>query len=383
MGTRLTVDAVPVDSGVATVDLTATKPGGDPVRRQNLWAQFVATLSQVPEVDRVALKVEGSDLDLPGLEKAPASLADLGFPQTTAAPPGQPVVRTNGELFTVDPARIGEDRDAGPARRRATPASIAPGWVWLAVSRDGKEMAAVGGDRAELARWREGRQIRVPSFATHLTRPTYDTHDFLWVGGQTEGASRAVGHQHSSEPGGYDAGSSDPGVCVVAAGKVSGGGPGRPRRPTGRRRVRGSAGQRYAHRRGGGGALVERNTGEPCGAGAGGAVADPRQGPGVGRPDPAGGPGTHGRHVSGAGVVEPGRRADHGGRGVGRACGTVDHDRQRRAWAGASPPTAVRSCCGQAAAGSTSPRARTSPSPPPSGSTTTHTKASARGQPFG
>lgn len=190
LGTRLTVDAVPVNNGVATVDLTATKPGGDPVRRQNLWAQFVATLSQVPEVDRVALKVEGSDLDLPGLEKAPASLADLGFPQTTAAPPGQPVVRTNGELFTVDTARIGEDREAGPARRRATPANIAPGWVWLAVSRDGKETAAVGGDRAELARWREGRLIRVAPFATALTRPSYDVHDFLWVGGDEDGASR-------------------------------------------------------------------------------------------------------------------------------------------------------------------------------------------------
>ncbi|TQJ51682.1 LpqB family beta-propeller domain-containing protein [Phycicoccus sp. SLBN-51] len=190
VGTRLTVDAVPVDSGVATVDLTATKPGGDPVRRQNLWAQFVATLSQVPQVDRVALKVEGSDLDLPGVEKAPASLADLGFPQTPAAPAAQPLLRTaNGDVFTVDPARIGEDRDAGPARRRATPSSIAPGWVWLAASKDGKETAAVGGDRAELSRWREGRQIRVGRFATQLTRPSYDRQDFLWVGGQSDGSS--------------------------------------------------------------------------------------------------------------------------------------------------------------------------------------------------
>jgi hypothetical protein len=190
VGTRLTVDAVPVDNGVATVDLTATKPGGDPVRRQNLWAQFVATLSQVPQVDRVALKVEGSDLDLPGVEKAPASLADLGFPQTPAAPAAQPLLRTaNGDVFTVDPARIGEDRDAGPARRRATPSSIAPGWVWLAASKDGKETAAVGGDRAELSRWREGRQIRVGRFATQLTRPSYDRQDFLWVGGQSDGSS--------------------------------------------------------------------------------------------------------------------------------------------------------------------------------------------------
>ncbi|WP_143056272.1 LpqB family beta-propeller domain-containing protein [Pedococcus cremeus] len=190
VGTRLTVDAVPVDNGVATVDLTATKPGGDPVRRQNLWAQFVATLSQVPQVDRVALKVEGSDLDLPGVEKAPASLADLGFPQTPAAPAAQPLLRTsNGDVFTVDPARIGEDRDAGPARRRATPSSIAPGWVWLAASKDGKDTAAVGGDRAELSRWREGRQIRVGRFATQLTRPSYDRQDFLWVGGQSDGSS--------------------------------------------------------------------------------------------------------------------------------------------------------------------------------------------------
>jgi hypothetical protein len=181
---------VPVNNGVATVDLTATKPGGDPVRRQNLWAQFVATLAQVPQVDRVALKVEGSDLDLPGIEKAPASLADLGFPQSPAAPTGRPLLRTSkGELFTVDPSRIGEDRDAGPARARATPSRIAAGWVWLAASMDGKDTAAVGGDRAELSRWREGRQIRVGRFATQLTRPSYDRHDFLWVGGVANGAA--------------------------------------------------------------------------------------------------------------------------------------------------------------------------------------------------
>jgi hypothetical protein len=190
VGTRLTVDAVPLDNGVATVDLTATKQGGEPVRRQNLWAQFFATLSQVPGVSRIALKVEGSDLDLPGVEQTPATLTELGFAQPQVPTTGPPVARTGSELFTLDPARLGDDRGSASARPWAAPSTIGSGWVWLAASKDGEELAAVGGDRAELTRWRGNEQIQVPIAGSRLVRPTYDVENMLWVAGQANSAAR-------------------------------------------------------------------------------------------------------------------------------------------------------------------------------------------------
>ena len=200
IGTRLTVDAVPIDNGLATVDLTATKPGGDPVRRQNLWAQFVATMTQVPEVQRVALKVEGSELDLPGVERPPSSLADLDFPQPAASPSALPVMRTGSQLFAIEPSQLGDQRDSEPGRRPASPASISTGWVWLALSKGSEEVAAVGGDRAELSRWRGSGQIRVPYFGSGLTRPTYDTQGVLWVGGKEAGAARIWAINTAADP---------------------------------------------------------------------------------------------------------------------------------------------------------------------------------------
>jgi hypothetical protein len=188
-GTRLTVDAVPVDNGLATVDLTATKPGGDPVRRQNLWAQFVATLTQVPDVRRVALKVEGSDLDLPGLDAAPARLSDLGFPQSSSTS-AKPVIRSGAQVLSVEPSQLGDQREQEPTRQPAGLGPVPAGWVWLALSGRGDEVAAVGGDRAELSRWGRTGQIRVPYFGSGLTRPTYDGHSMLWVGGVSDGAAR-------------------------------------------------------------------------------------------------------------------------------------------------------------------------------------------------
>jgi lipoprotein LpqB-like beta-propeller protein/sporulation and spore germination protein len=201
VGTRLTVDAVPVDNGLATVDLTATKPGGDPIRRQNLWAQFVATLTQVPDVSRVALKVEGTNLELPGMSTAPSSLSDLGFPTPAAGPAVSSLLRTGSLLFRVDPTQLADQGGADPSRTPAQPSAILQGWVWLALSKNGQEVAAVGGDRAELARWRGSSQISVPFFGSRLTPPTYDSQNFLWVGGQTDGRARLWTVNASADPG--------------------------------------------------------------------------------------------------------------------------------------------------------------------------------------
>ena len=61
--------AVPVQSGRATVDLTVRALAADAVLRRAMWAQFLSTLLQVqlPAVNEVSLRVDGAQLDLPGL----------------------------------------------------------------------------------------------------------------------------------------------------------------------------------------------------------------------------------------------------------------------------------------------------------------------------
>ena len=52
-GTVLAVDAVPVESGRALVDLSASAMSADPAQRRAMWAQFVTSLTQVPSVGEV------------------------------------------------------------------------------------------------------------------------------------------------------------------------------------------------------------------------------------------------------------------------------------------------------------------------------------------
>ena len=78
-GTQLAVDAVTIDSGTAKVDLSATQLGNDPGQRQNLGAQFLATVTQAPGVERVALQLEGADLQMPNGDSTVDSLSALGL----------------------------------------------------------------------------------------------------------------------------------------------------------------------------------------------------------------------------------------------------------------------------------------------------------------
>ena len=182
-GTRLAVDAVTIDSGTATVDLTATRLAADPGQRQNLGAQFLATVSQAPGVDRVALQLEGADLRVPGVDGALDSLSVLGF-GTPADPQVKPLLRIGTALVPVRPEEVADPGDRSNATQAAAQPTLPAGWAYPALSRSGNEVAAVGGDRAQLARWRGRTQIQVLTFGSQLTRPTYDTQDMLWVAGR-------------------------------------------------------------------------------------------------------------------------------------------------------------------------------------------------------
>ncbi|WP_457252471.1 LpqB family beta-propeller domain-containing protein [Pedococcus sp. P5_B7] len=206
-GTRLAVDAVTVASGTAKVDLSATKLGNDPGQRQNLGAQFLATVTQAPGVERVALQLEGADLQMPNGDSTVDSLSLLGF-ATPSDPVVKPVLRVGSALVAVDPDDVGDNGQRVPPPQAAAFPTVQPGWAYLAMSRTGREIAAVGGDRAQLIRWRGATQVQLTAPGTMLTHPTYDREDVLWVAGRSNGATRIWAVSAAADPG--DAAKSTP-----------------------------------------------------------------------------------------------------------------------------------------------------------------------------
>jgi len=192
-GTALAVDSVPVQSSRAVVDLTASARSANPDLRRAMWAQFVMTLRQVTSVTEVSLEVRGAGLDLPDTPDRVSQLTTLGYESRASASVGSAILRVGSELSRVSSDRPPE-QDPRP-RPPNLPASsilpkIPPGWVSLALSWTGQEIAGIGGDHGELARWQWDRHLQLARFGRSLTRPSYDSMNGLWVAGQSEGESR-------------------------------------------------------------------------------------------------------------------------------------------------------------------------------------------------
>lgn len=108
-GTRLSIDAVTVEDGVALVDLTARALVASRVDRSLMKAQLEATLSQLPNVSEVAISIERSRQDiqdttddsraLPGRLLGVLSengLESISFSEEPFFQPGQQFFELNG-----------------------------------------------------------------------------------------------------------------------------------------------------------------------------------------------------------------------------------------------------------------------------------------------
>ena len=194
-GTTLAVDAVPIQSGRAVVDLTAAALLADPEQRRAMWAQFVTTLMQVESVTEVSLEVRGAGLDLPDVPDGVSTLTTLGY-QPALPATAQAVLRVGAQLSRVSPDRPpAQDlpRQASRSLAGAALPKIPPAWFSLALSWDGQEIAGVArgrGQRDELARWQGSRMLRPAEFASQLTKPSYDSLNGLWVAGEAGGAAK-------------------------------------------------------------------------------------------------------------------------------------------------------------------------------------------------
>ena len=185
---KLAVNSVPVDDGgKAVVDLSAAALEANPDARTAMWAQLTATLSQVASVTQVSLTAEGAGLQPPDGRLAASAATQLGFSQLPAPSFDTALLRTGDQLRRIDPRYI-PDSSVGARGPDTKPldvdvASIPKGWTSLALSTDGKQIAAVGGDLKDLSLWQaKSKTLKVDSFGSELTRPAYDSSGYLWVG---------------------------------------------------------------------------------------------------------------------------------------------------------------------------------------------------------
>ncbi len=194
-GTRLAVEAVQVDpTGIATVILTNSPQTIDSSRRRPMWAQFLATLTQVPGVSAVSIEVQGlGKIPVSSLPPAVSSLSDLGFSVAPTAPATVGLLRSKDGLERTNPQLLGEGGSAPAAKGSKTQADVPKvpdTYVNLATSSDGSDVAGVSQSRTELARWRGSAGITVPPFGTALTNPMYASDGRLWIAGLASGAPR-------------------------------------------------------------------------------------------------------------------------------------------------------------------------------------------------
>ncbi|MDO5710199.1 MAG: LpqB family beta-propeller domain-containing protein [Micrococcales bacterium] len=194
-GTRLAVDSVPIDGGRAEIDLSPAVLDVSAEERRAAWAQSLSTIRQVPDVSTVALRVSGTILDV--VSSGPSGMlphtpGDLGYSEAAAGSEWA-ILRTGTRLRAVDAADVpGHEPGSGKAPRTKLP-EIATGWSWLGASADLTDLAAVGGDRRELHRWRSGQERTIPGVGTGLTCPAYDVRGTLWVGGlDAKGTARVL-----------------------------------------------------------------------------------------------------------------------------------------------------------------------------------------------
>lgn len=193
--TRLAVNSVPVESGHAQVDLTSTAFSADLEERRAMWAQLSATLSRA-NVSSLSISVEGTELELAGLGTTLSSPQEVGYGFTPAPAFDSALIRSGKTFRRIDPGFIPDDANAQGRRgvqslKPDDPIEPDGGWTQLTLSRDGNQVAAVGGDLRELSIWpAHEKVVRLKGNWSNLIRPAYDRNQYLWIAGRAPGTAR-------------------------------------------------------------------------------------------------------------------------------------------------------------------------------------------------
>lgn len=103
-GAGLAVNAVPVEEGVAVVDLDASVRLASDATRRALSAQILWTLGQVPGVLSVDLRAGGQALPVPGVPNPQPEGSWPGFDPNAMPPNARPYAERNGRVVQINGA---------------------------------------------------------------------------------------------------------------------------------------------------------------------------------------------------------------------------------------------------------------------------------------
>jgi hypothetical protein len=182
-GTQLVVDSVPVENGVAHVDLSSTVLEASAQARGQLAAQLVWTLSELSDVNAVSITVQGQPLPVGG------SASNQTTQDWTSYDPGALPESANGYLVAK----------RGLVRLFDTKVLPVEGYVGSAgatitdpaVSSDASTIAVLSPDRSTASEQfsdSPGTLVRVAT-GTDFARPQFDSTGLLWLVDRTNRGS--------------------------------------------------------------------------------------------------------------------------------------------------------------------------------------------------
>lgn len=185
-GTKLDVDAVPVDSdGVAQVGLSTQASAASTEDRKRMWAALTATLMQAPLVSGVNLTVGGGSLDAAGVHVPLSEVESTGY-EADDSPKESLIARSGAYLAwtraAASDAVSGTDQRA--AQNRPTLPAISAKWAKLASGRSGAVIAGVSRDGKELAIFADGAQTLPKLPDAQLLRPIVDPQGWVLIAGE-------------------------------------------------------------------------------------------------------------------------------------------------------------------------------------------------------
>lgn len=176
-GTTLTLGSVPVDNGIAQVELSSQVLSANDPTREALSAQLVWTLRRLPNVVGVRITVAGQPLTVPGVGAVQDADAWSAYdPDAVASPPAYAVDKTGLVRLADDGGTSAIAGGLGTGHPRVTTP---------AVSTDRLQVAGVSADdRRDL--WVQSvagatTPQRVITGAVDLSRPSWDRTGALWV----------------------------------------------------------------------------------------------------------------------------------------------------------------------------------------------------------
>ena len=175
-GTTLALDSVPVDGGVAQVDLSRNVLAADDSTRQALSAQLIWTLRQLPDVTGVRITVSGQPFLVAG---AGAIQSTEAWPTYTpnVLPPDPSLVMV-GKSGLVRVTAAGESSALAGGFGKGQPSLVSP-----ALALDGSLVAGIASDRRSL--WTQSLVgVDAPArrlLGADLSRPSFDRTGIIWV----------------------------------------------------------------------------------------------------------------------------------------------------------------------------------------------------------